>query len=608
MCGIAGIIGRTNIVDQLFRCIKNLEYRGYDSCGIAILSDHQIEIRKNVGSIDEVDKIEHLTEPEGNIGLSHTRWATHGGVTKINSHPHLSGDRAFAVVHNGIISNYRLLKEELIKTGHEFHSETDTEVIPHLLEEAYREEQNVERALLKAFQRLEGTYAFAFVTTHEPEKIFCARKESPLVLGIGSDSMFLASDINSFIEYTRDIVLLNDFEYAVISEDTYVIRNLKTGDRVSRPVQRITWSPSAAQKGGFPTFMLKEIHEQPDTIRTVLAIDHADIVKFAGLIAEKQRTYLVGVGTTYYVSLIAHYYFAATAKKFLPAVTSDEFEYVAEVDRHTMFLCASQSGETYDTLRAIRFAKQRGATLAAIVNVVGSSISREVDSAIMQSSGPEICVLSTKAAIAQITILLRIALELGKINGTLAEEHYQDYQAQLKQIPNAIQWVLDHQGMIKKIADAHCHIKNWLFLGRGIYMATALEAALKMKEVTYQHAEGMAGGFMKHGTISLIDKEMYTLVLVPPEEEKELYEATMSNVEEVKARGGFMIGFHYGKKPEPKFDEQVILHEHDQQPVPALIAPLTALVAAQLFAYYSAVKLGRNIDKPRSLAKSVTVA
>ena len=604
MCGIAGMVGRSNVSDKLFQCIKNLEYRGYDSCGVAILSEQGIEVRKNVGAVEAVDKVEHLTEPQGKIGLAHTRWATHGGVTKTNSHPHFSGDNAFAVVHNGIISNYRGLKEELIQAGHTFRSETDTEVIPHLLEETYKAEQDVERALLKTFQRLEGTYAFAFVTIHAPGQILCARKESPLVLGVGTDNMFLASDINSFIEYTRDIVILNDYEYAIITDDTYTIKGLKSGARIPRASQRITWSPSVAQKSGFPTFMLKEIHEQPDTIRTVLNIDLAEIQKLAGMIAEQERTYLVGVGTTSYVSLVGQYYFAALARKFLPMVSSDEFEYVAEVDARTLFLCSSQSGETYDTLRALRFAKRHGAMSAAIVNVVGSSISREVDFAVMQSSGPEICVLSTKAAIAQMVILLRTALELGKLNGALSGEQYQEYQRQIKQLPEAVKWVLDHRlSVINSLADAHCHIKNWLFLGRGIYMATALEAALKMKEVTYQHAEGMAGGFMKHGTISLIDKEMYTLVLVPPAEEKDLYEATMSNVEEVKARGGFVIGFHYGDH-DPKFDAEVIFHPT----IPAIIAPLPELVAAQLFAYYSAVKLGRNIDKPRSLAKSVTVA
>lgn len=603
MCGIVGIVGTANISDHLFRCIKNLEYRGYDSCGVAILSEEGIEVRKNVGAVDEVNKTEHLTEPQGHVGIAHTRWATHGGVTQTNSHPHLSGDGAFAVIHNGIISNYRQLREELQTKGHLFVSQTDTEVIPHLLEEMYRQEQDVEQALLKTIARLEGTYAFAFVTTHDPAKVFCARKESPLVLGIGSDGMFLASDINSFIEYTRDIVILNDYEYALITSDSYLIKDVKTGERIPRAIQTITWSPEAAQKGGFPTFMLKEIHEQPTSIRTVLSIEQAQIHQLAAMIHEHQRTYLVGVGTTYYVALVAQYYFASLAKTFLPALSSDEFEYAAEVDRNTLFVCNSQSGETYDTLKALRFAKQRGAASAGIVNVIGSSISREVDLAIMQSSGPEICVLSTKAAVAQMTILLRVALELGKIKGVLSEQQYQESQLHLKDLPEAIQWVLDQRmSVIRKIATAHCHIKNWLFLGRGIYMAAAMEAALKMKEVTYQHAEGMPGGFMKHGTISLIDKEMNTLVLVPPQCEKELYEATMSNVEEVKARGGFIVGFHYGQT-DSRFNEEVIFRD-----VPSMLAPLLELVAGQLFAYYSAVTLGRNIDKPRSLAKSVTVA
>lgn len=604
MCGIVGIAGFKNVAADLFDCIKNLEYRGYDSCGVAVLSDEGIELRKNTGTIDEVNKIEHLTEPQGKIGLAHTRWATHGGVTKENAHPHLSCEKNFAVVHNGIISNYRDLREALTQSGHIFRSETDTEVIPHLLEEFYQQERDVEQALCKTFQRLEGTYAFAFVTTHEPKKIFCARKESPLVLGIGNRVTFLASDLNSFIEFTHDIVLLNDCEYAFITNDSYTIKDLESGKPIEREKQRIAWSPNIAEKGGFKTFMQKEIYEQPEVIQTVLNIDLADIQQLARMIAEQDRTYLVGVGTTSYVSLIGQYYFSMLAKKFLPVISSDEFEYVAEVDEKTLFLCSSQSGETYDTLRALRFAKQRGSKSAAIVNVIGSSIAREVDFAIMQNSGPEICVLSTKAAVAQITVLLRTALELGKINGTLSEQSYQQYQDQLKKLPDSVQWVLDRRVLkIKNITEKCYNIKNWLFLGRGIYMATAMEAALKMKEVTYQHAEGMAGGFMKHGTISLIAADMYTLVLVPPEEEKELYEATMSNVEEVKARGGFVVGFHY-RDTEPKFDEEVTF----PPTTPAIIAPFPELVAAQLFAYYSAVKLGRNIDKPRSLAKSVTVA
>ena len=603
MCGIVGIVSKTNISDRLFRCIKNLEYRGYDSCGIAMLSDQEIEIRKNIGSVDDVNAAEHLTEPSGHAGLAHTRWATHGGVTKANSHPHFSGDRAFAVVHNGIISNYRELKEELAAKGHVFVSETDTEVIPHVLEDAYKTEQDVEQAMFQTFKRLKGTYAFAFVTTHDPQKLFCARKESPLVLGVGQNSHFLASDINSFIEYTRDIVILNDDEYAIISDDTYTIKHVKTGERIHRAVQHITWNAAAAQKGGFPTFMLKEIHEQPGTTKAALSIDAEEIRALARMMHESERTYLVGVGTTYYVSLVAHYYFASLAGKFFPVVSSDEFEYSAEVNDRTLFLCSSQSGETYDTLKALRFAKKRGAKSAAVVNVVGSSISREVDHAIMQSSGPEICVLSTKAAISQMVALLRTAIELGRLNGSLSEQAYQDRQDDLQQLPEKIQWVLDYRlGRIREIANAHAQMKNWLFLGRGIYMATAMEAALKMKEVTYQHAEGMAGGFMKHGTISLIDKDMFTQVFVPPHSETDMYEATMSNVEEVKARGGFVIGYHFGQ-PDKKFNAEVIFPD-----MPSILAPLVQLVGGQLFAYFAAVKLGRNIDKPRSLAKSVTVA
>ncbi len=603
MCGIAGIVGLTNITDQLFRCVKNLEYRGYDSCGMALITDNKIIIKKNIGTVDKVNKLEHLTEQSSKIGLAHTRWATHGGVTKDNSHPHFGCDRTFAVVHNGIISNYRILKAKLIESGHTFNSETDTEVIPHLLEETYKEEGSVERAIQKTFNQLEGTYAFAFITTHDPENIYCARIDSPLVLGIGSDRIFLASDTNSFIEYTQDIIILNNYEYAIISDDSYTIKDLRSGDRINRETQRISWTPGSTDKGGFPTYMLKEIHEQPVTVKTALNIEQNKIKKLANMINQQEKTYLVGVGTTYYVSLIAQYYFSKLAKKYIPAVASDEFEYLAEVNNKTLFLCSSQSGETYDTLKALRFAKGGGALSASIVNVPGSSISRETDFTIMQGSGPEICVLSTKTALAQITILLRIVIELGKLNGSISPSQYKKHKEHLEEIPDAIQWVLDHRmSVIREVSNSCFHIKNWLFLGRGIYMATAMEAALKMKEVTYLHAEGMAGGFMKHGTISLIDKDTYTLVLVPPEKEKELFKATMNNVEEVKARNGFVVGLHYGKE-QSFFDKEIIFDK-----VPPLIAPLQELIAAQLFAYYSAVSLGRNIDKPRSLAKSVTVA
>lgn len=603
MCGIAGMVSVRNISDRLLRSIKNLEYRGYDSCGIAILGRDQIEIRKNIGTVEEVDRKEKLTEPQGFVGIAHTRWATHGKVTQVNSHPHLSCDGRLAVVHNGIISNYRALKEELMLLGHRFVSETDTETISHLLEEYYKLEGNLEKALLKSFQMLEGTYAFTFLSTNEPGKLFCARRESPLVLGVGSDSMFVGSDINAFVEYTKDIVILEDGEYAIINADSYSIKDGSTGSLIQRKVQTINWSSEVAQKGGYPHFMLKEIHEQPEVVKTVLNLEEEDIRKLANMIHESRQTYLVGVGTTYYVSLVGQYYFSKLAGQYLPTISSDEFEYVAEVNQDTLFLCSSQSGETYDTLKALRYAKKKGSRTAAIVNVIGSSVAREVDHAIMQGSGPEICVLSTKAAIAQIAILLRTALELGRLKGHLSEEVFTKYVNQLGELPGMIRRVLDEKtGNIRNIAFRRAQVKNWLFLGRGIYMAIAMEAALKMKEVTYQHAEGMPGGFMKHGTIALIDDSTYTLVMVPPQEEEDLYNQTMSNVEEIKARKGFIVGFHPGES-DSIFDEEVILP--DALP---LLLPLLELVVGQLFAYFSAVALKRNVDKPRSLAKSVTVA
>lgn len=603
MCGITGIVGKNNISKKLFQCIKNLEYRGYDSCGIAVLTDEKIEMRKNVGTIDEVNRIENLSEPIGSVGIAHTRWATHGKVNKINAHPHISCDGNFALVHNGIISNYRILKKELQIAGHRFISDTDTEVIVHLIEHYYKSEKNVEAALLKSIEKIEGSYAILFISTHEQGKIFWARHESPLILGIGSDCTYVASDINAFVEFTRNAIILDNDEYGIISPDAYSIRNVFTKEDVERDVITIDWDAQMAKKGGYPDFMLKEIHEQPYAVSNVLNIDKEEVRRLARMIRDSNRAYLLGVGTAHYATLFGQYYFSMLADCFVPAITSDEFEHLAKVDENTLVIANSQSGETYDTLKALQFARRKGAKTAAIVNVVGSSMTREVDHVIMQSSGPEIAVNSTKATTAQIVIFIRAAIELAKLTGCRPKHEIDELEDQILMISEMMQKILNLQpGHIKKIADLYAHIKNWLFIGRGIYLAVAREGAHKFKEVTYLHGEAVGGGFMKHGEIALIDEQFGTIFFVPREDTGELYSLTMGNVEEIKSRKGLIIGIHSGGK-NAIFDEEIIVPE-----APFVITPLLYLVVAQLFAYYMAIKLGRNADKPRNLAKSVTVA
>jgi len=598
MCGISGIVGRHSVSNALLESIRNLEYRGYDSCGVAIVDRTGLVVRKDIGTVDEVNRRTLLAEPQGSVGIAHTRWATHGEVTRANAHPHVSCDGDFALVHNGIIANYRHLREELVSEGHTFQSGTDTETIVHLVEKYHRSMGSMERAFSKALGRLEGSYAVALVSAHEPDRIYCARFESPLLIGTTPDTTYLGSDFNAFLGFTRSAVALEDGQYAILLPGMVTVKDIATRRPSPRTPLRIDWNVEAAQKGGYPHFMLKEIHEQPETVVRALEVDQAAIDTLADRIARHRQTYLVGVGTTHYVALMAQYYFSSLARTFIPVISSDEFRSLAHVDKDTLVITISQSGETYDTLDAIRFARERGAGSAAVCNVMGSSLARLVDQVIIQGSGPEICVVSTKAALGQIVILLRVAAALGRLRGEPDEVVCRD----LHGLPDAIRQLLDERSEdLGELARKHRHIQNWLFLGRGIYYPVALESALKMKEVTYLHAEGMPAGFLKHGTLSLIDPNVLTVILMPSKEDGPLYAATMGNAEEVKARGGFLIGTSTEEDGEV-FDERIEIPK-----VAPSLAPILHLVALQLFAYFVAVALERNVDRPRSLAKSVTV-
>jgi glucosamine--fructose-6-phosphate aminotransferase (isomerizing) len=603
MCGITGVVSFHPIGDRLYEGVRHLEYRGYDSCGIAFLDDHHIEIRKDIGSVDEVDSKENIRQLTAQVGIAHTRWATHGKVTKENAHPHQSCHGEFVVVHNGIIANYKRLREELLKAGHRFRSETDTEVIAHLIEQHFAESGDVERAWVGALRALQGSYALAMISPHDPDHIYCARHESPLIIGVGSESNYIGSDFNGFIDYTKSTVILEDGEYGIVSRDSFSVKSLQSGDVVEKTITVIPWDSELSRKGGYPHYMLKEIHEQPQAVRSALSIGDDEISAVADMMAAARRVHLLGVGTTYYVALFGQYLMAQLADMDAPAMSSDEFRHLDRTDSHSLVLAISQSGETYDTVMSLRHAKERGAKTAAIVNVMGSSIARMVDRVILQGSGPEVCVVSTKAALVQMILLMRLAIELGTRRGTLSAAVRREHEAALAALPGQIETILNEKsGLIRAAAYRHARVQNWLFLGRGVYYPIALEASLKMKEVTYVHAEGMPGGFLKHGTLSLVDDKLYTLVVVPPPSAGELYAMTMSSVEEVKARGGFVFGITYDGE-EDIFNERLVL-----SPPSELTAPFLPLVAAQLLAYFTATALKRNVDKPRSLAKSVTVA
>ncbi len=603
MCGIVGIIGKGEIAPLLVKSLARLEYRGYDSCGVATLNSHGLEVRKDVGPVAEVACRQGLALAEGKVGIGHNRWATHGGVSRENAHPHLSCDRSFAVVHNGIISNHHALRAELQGRGHCFSSETDTEVFAHLLEETHRPGVSIDEAFVKALRRLEGTFAIAMLSSHDPNRIFCAREQSPLVLGIAPENSFVASDVNTFSPYTRKAVFLEDGEYAVLSRQGYCVRGIADGKVRAKRVMEIDWGVETVEKGEYRHYMEKEICEQPEAIKWAMEVPQQEIAALARLMREARRSILVGIGTTYYVALFGQYLLAALAAEFTPALSSDEARTLALLDPETLVLAISQSGETFDTLQVLRQARAAGAQTAAIVNVPASSMTREAGLVMLQHSGPELCVISTKATMAQMALLLRLAAEISRLKRHASATQLLKIVKQLTRLSERITIVLRTQREhIRNLAIRYCHQRNWFFLGRGIYTPIAFEAALKMKEVTYLHAEGMPAGFLKHGTLSLIEEETPCVFLIPPKEEKELYDLTLSSVEEVRARRGKAIALSFDEAS-GSYDEVVRLPRASPW-----TAPFLHLLAGQLLAYETAVALGRNVDRPRSLAKSVTVS
>jgi glucosamine--fructose-6-phosphate aminotransferase (isomerizing) len=599
------MINAKNVAHPLYASIRNLEYRGYDSCGMALLDGGKIQTRKNTGGVEEVNQREHLTQLSGRLGIAHTRWATHGVVSQENAHPHLSTNEAFAVVHNGIFSNYQDQREELEAEGVTFCSQTDTEVFVQLLARHYDRLQNTERAFVVALEQMEGSFAIVMISVHEPDRLFCAKRDSPLILGLGEGSNYVGSDINAFLEYTRRAVILDDDEYVILTQESYQILSLRDGQQAEKDILHIDWDAETTRKGGFAHYMLKEIFDEPQTLRQALKIPDEEIRKLAQKFAEAPQAYLVGVGTTFYVVQLGQYFFSQLTGCYFPAISSDEFIDIAGVQAQDLVLAVSQSGETYDTKMALNFARQRGAKTAAIVNVMGSSIGMQVDQVIMQGSGPEICVVSTKAAMAQTLILLRTAVETGCQRGNLNYQQVDSFLAAVDRLPDLIQDTLNEQsGFLRNIARSTSWVRNWLFLGCGQYYPVAMESALKMKEVTYQHAEGMPAGFLKHGTLSMIEKSVHSLFFVPLPEQQDLHRRTLIAMEEIRTRGGTLAGFVFEGD---RHAHEVLDYAVELPTVHPWLAPLLQMTMAQLLSYYAALDLGRNIDKPRNLAKSVTV-
>jgi len=610
MCGIVAYIGKKNGLPIALRGLKRLEYRGYDSAGVAILNKNKIHLKKIKGRVKLLEE-ETKNLPKGNIIISHTRWATHGEPNKINAHPQFDCKKQIYVVHNGIIENYASLKKWLIKKGHKLISETDTEVIPHLIEEYY--DGDLLSAVQKSLDLIEGTYGLAIISSLEPDKLIVARKGSPLVIGLINNKEFIiASDATPIIEYTRNAIYLADNEIAVLKKNSYQIVT-KENNLVQPKINEISWNLSQIEKGGFPHFMLKEIFEQPETIRNsfrgrVLAdqgkIKLGGIQNWLNFLNKAKRFVFIACGTSWHAGLIGEYLLENIAGIQTEVEYASEFRYRnVPIEPDTAYFVISQSGETADTLESLRKIKNNNGKVFGIVNVVGSTIARETDAGIYLHAGPEIGVASTKAFTSQVTVLVELALLLSSLRKKIKTKQMKDILTALTEIPEKVKKILKDSENIKKIAQKYYHFNNFLYLGRGYNFPTALEGALKLKEISYIHAEGYPAAEMKHGPIALIDKNMPVVVLAN-DTENLIYQKIISNIEEVKARNGTIIAVATeGNKQIKKIADDVIFVPKTKD----LLTPLLNVIPLQLLAYYSAVFRGCDVDKPRNLAKSVTV-
>jgi glutamine---fructose-6-phosphate transaminase (isomerizing) len=605
MCGIIGYIGGDNAVPILIEGLKRLEYRGYDSAGIAVIHDAQLAIRKAVGKLKNLEEVVGNDPPTGTIGIGHTRWATHGRVTELNAHPHET--EGFVLVHNGIIENYLALKEKLSAEGHEFRTETDTEVIVHLIAKYFT--GNLTTAVHMALQEVVGAYAIAVLSTDDPNTVVGARSGCPLVVGLGQGAYFLASDVPAVLNHTRDVIFLDDGEVATLTREGVRVSSLD-GQMVTKDIRHVTWDPIMAEKGGYKHFMLKEIFEQPravlDTFRGRVLPETGDAALDLGhaahALAQARRVLLVACGTSWHAALIGKYMIEEMARIPVEVDYGSEFRYRQPVlDEHTLFVGISQSGETADTIAAAREAKRHGSTTVTISNVMDSTLARESDGVFYTHAGPEIGVAASKTFTTQLVSLYLLGLALGRQQGTLSEAHGKKLAQDLLQMPRLMEGVLEHEETIAELAREFSTKRDFLFLGRGLSFPIALEGALKLKELSYIHAEGYAGGEMKHGPIALIDQQMPVVILAP---RSRVHDKIVSNLEEIKARDGIIIAVGTEGDEDLKRHAQHVLYVPD---VPDLLQPLVLVLPLQLLAYHIAVRRGCDVDQPRNLAKSVTV-
>ena len=603
MCGIVGYVGFRNASDVILDGLKRLEYRGYDSAGIAVKVDGHLEVVKKAGKLQVLADALKEHRLSGQFGVGHTRWATHGAPTDPNAHPHATEKGEIVVIHNGIIENYLPLKEGLIARGHTFTSETDSEVLAHLIEEKYRGDlvEAVRLALAEAY----GAYALV-VVHRDHEEIVVARTVSPLVIGLGEGENFVASDVPALLPYTRRVIFLHDGDMAVVQREGVRITDL-AGNPVEREVVTVEWSLEAAEKGGHPHYMLKEIYEQPRVLENTLGgrLHEEEAGVELGLKLEPTRydkVHIVACGTAYYAAWVGKYLLEALARVPVEIDVASEYRYRDPVvDDKTLAICISQSGETIDTLEAIREAKRKGASTLGVINAKGSSITREVDDTLYIHAGPEIGVASTKAYIAMLAAMAMVAVWMGRAKGTLDESGAREILREMRKLPRLVEEALEQRPQVAQIAQKYHQAQDYLFLGRHIQAPTAYEGALKLKEISYIHAEAYPAGEMKHGPIALIDERLPVVVLAT---QSPFYEKTVSNIQEVRARGGRVIAVaSEGDSEIRKFAHEVIYVPR----VHHLLAPVVSVVPLQLLAYETAVCLGRDVDQPRNLAKSVTV-
>lgn len=613
MCGIVGYVGNKNATQVLINALKKLEYRGYDSAGIAVLEGEDILVRKCKGALKFLEEKIANETIKSSMGIGHTRWATHGEPSDENSHPHTNMDGTISIVHNGIIENYADLKADLQNQGVVFKSQTDTEVIVHLIDKEYKQDKDIFQAVIRTLHKLEGSYALGVLCKDYPDRIICARKESPLVVGLGKGENFIASDVPALLEHTRDVYYLDEKEIAVLYIDHVSLFDFE-GNKIVKQPSHVEWDMDAAEKGGYPHFMIKEINEQPkackDTMRPRIIKDGngkaTDVYFEENSIdvswKKTKRVVITACGTAYHAGVVAKYAFEKLARIKVDVDVSSEFRYRDPIlDKDDIFIVISQSGETADTLSALRLAKKEGLKVIAITNCVGSTVSREADDVIYTLAGPEIAVASTKAYTTQVLCLLLLAIKAGKLRGTLSEEDVSKLLSELEEIPGKIEEILKEQEVIQKFASMQFNKEKVFFIGRQFDSATALESALKLKEVSYMHSEAFAAGELKHGPIALIDDKALVVAIAS---EPKLYEKIGSNMVEVKSRGATVLVITPDNSGafDGKTDEIFKIPECS-----STLVSLLTIIPAQLFAYYCAIQRGFDPDKPRNLAKSVTV-